>query len=206
MSPRRTASAIEPASVRQHGPGHDDESAEDDRGHELHAGGHPEAADDPAAERGDDVERAPAQGGAEAGQQSEGHPRSLAAGTVAIGPSVAPVGTARGGARLDPCYHCDRSGALGRPSIPWGCSSAGRAPRSHRGGQGFESPHLHHPSLQPGDRLGRSRRRVRERAVQLGRVVAQPAPPDLVIRAGARRPRPRTAARGRTPADGPARG
>ena len=27
---------------------------------------------------------------------------------------------------------------------PWGCSSAGRAPRSHRGGQGFESPHLHH--------------------------------------------------------------
>jgi hypothetical protein len=26
----------------------------------------------------------------------------------------------------------------------WGCSSAGRAPRSHRGGQGFESPHLHH--------------------------------------------------------------
>ena len=28
--------------------------------------------------------------------------------------------------------------------IPWGCSSAGRAPRSHRGGQGFESPHLHH--------------------------------------------------------------
>ena len=32
---------------------------------------------------------------------------------------------------------------LGRP---WGCSSAGRAPRSHRGGQGFESPHLHHPN------------------------------------------------------------
>jgi hypothetical protein len=28
--------------------------------------------------------------------------------------------------------------------VPWGCSSAGRAPRSHRGGQGFESPHLHH--------------------------------------------------------------
>ena len=29
-------------------------------------------------------------------------------------------------------------------SLAWGCSSAGRAPRSHRGGQGFESPHLHH--------------------------------------------------------------
>ena len=29
--------------------------------------------------------------------------------------------------------------------LAWGCSSAGRAPRSHRGGQGFESPHLHHP-------------------------------------------------------------
>ena len=28
--------------------------------------------------------------------------------------------------------------------LAWGCSSAGRAPRSHRGGQGFESPHLHH--------------------------------------------------------------
>src|SRR4029079_16653738 len=27
---------------------------------------------------------------------------------------------------------------------PWGCGSAGRAPRSHGGGQGFESPHLHH--------------------------------------------------------------
>ena len=35
-----------------------------------------------------------------------------------------------------------------RPSVyfrlPWGCSSAGRALRSHRRGQGFESPHLHH--------------------------------------------------------------
>jgi hypothetical protein len=28
-------------------------------------------------------------------------------------------------------------------AVPWGCSSVGRAPRSHRGGQGFESPHLH---------------------------------------------------------------
>src|SRR5450759_2727196 len=31
-------------------------------------------------------------------------------------------------------------------SLAWGCSSAGRAPRSHRGGQGFESPHLHQTS------------------------------------------------------------
>lgn len=30
----------------------------------------------------------------------------------------------------------------------WGCSSAGRAPRSQRGGRGFEPPHLHHK--QPG--------------------------------------------------------
>ena len=42
--------------------------------------------------------------------------------------------------------------ATGRPGAgvilrgPWGCSSVGRAPRSHRGGQGFESPHLHHRS------------------------------------------------------------
>ena len=36
---------------------------------------------------------------------------------------------------------------LGCARLPgaWGCSSAGRAPRSHRGGQGFESPHLHQP-------------------------------------------------------------
>jgi hypothetical protein len=36
-----------------------------------------------------------------------------------------------------------------RAALPWGCSSAGRAPRSHRGGQGFESPHLHHLSTVP---------------------------------------------------------
>ena len=37
-----------------------------------------------------------------------------------------------------------RSTRFDRVWLPWGCSSAGRAPRSHRGGQGFESPHLHH--------------------------------------------------------------
>ena len=36
------------------------------------------------------------------------------------------------------------NGARAKLRGPWGCSSAGRAPRSHRGGQGFESPHLHH--------------------------------------------------------------
>jgi hypothetical protein len=30
----------------------------------------------------------------------------------------------------------------------WGCSSVGRAVRSQRTGQGFESPHLHQPSLE----------------------------------------------------------
>ena len=39
------------------------------------------------------------------------------------------------------------------PDRPWGCSSAGRAPRSHRGGQGFESPHLHHLPRNPGPRV-----------------------------------------------------
>ena len=29
----------------------------------------------------------------------------------------------------------------------WGCSSAGRAPALHAGGQGFESPQLHHVLL-----------------------------------------------------------
>lgn len=37
----------------------------------------------------------------------------------------------------------------------WGCSSAGRAPRSHRGGQGFESPHLHQFPCRTVGRLGR---------------------------------------------------
>ena len=29
----------------------------------------------------------------------------------------------------------------------WGCSSVGRAPPLHGGGQGFESPHLHLGSI-----------------------------------------------------------
>ena len=29
----------------------------------------------------------------------------------------------------------------------WGCSSAGRAPALHAGGQEFEPPHLHHAKL-----------------------------------------------------------
>jgi hypothetical protein len=28
--------------------------------------------------------------------------------------------------------------------LQWACSSVGRAPRSQRGGQGFEPPHVHH--------------------------------------------------------------
>ena len=32
----------------------------------------------------------------------------------------------------------------------WGCSSAGRAPPLQGGGQGFESPHLHHALTAPG--------------------------------------------------------
>ena len=52
-----------------------------------------------------------------------------------------------GGSTRSPCYTLrpvrrPRGDRLTR----WGCSSAGRAPRSHRGGQGFESPHLHHRS------------------------------------------------------------
>src|SRR5215212_8817376 len=52
-----------------------------------------------------------------------------------------------------PCYTSrpvGPSATCGPGARPWGCSSAGRAPRSHRGGQGFESPHLHHlPSPGP---------------------------------------------------------
>ena len=35
---------------------------------------------------------------------------------------------------------------LPRKTAIWGCSSVGRAPRSQRGGHGFESHHLHHLS------------------------------------------------------------
>src|ERR1051325_9723519 len=34
-----------------------------------------------------------------------------------------------------------------RPLRGWGRSSVGRAPQWHCGGQGFESPRLHHPFL-----------------------------------------------------------
>ena len=48
------------------------------------------------------------------------------------------------GRRRPSCYHSE---PVPRPPTwrdhPWGCSSAGRALRSHRRGQGFESPHLH---------------------------------------------------------------
>ena len=33
------------------------------------------------------------------------------------------------------------------PSVSWGCSSAGRARRSQRRGQGFDPPHLHHVNI-----------------------------------------------------------
>ena len=33
--------------------------------------------------------------------------------------------------------------------VSWGCSSAGRAPRSQRGGRGFESLHLHQETIEP---------------------------------------------------------
>ena len=33
--------------------------------------------------------------------------------------------------------------------VPWGCSSAGRAPALQAGGQGFESPQLHLKGLEP---------------------------------------------------------
>jgi hypothetical protein len=45
----------------------------------------------------------------------------------------------------------ERRGGLAQPYLTqidyvgtWGGSSAGRAPRSHRGGQGFDPPPLHH--------------------------------------------------------------
>ena len=37
--------------------------------------------------------------------------------------------------------------ACAQARLTWGCSSAGRASRSQRGGRGFESLHLHHGNL-----------------------------------------------------------
>ena len=33
----------------------------------------------------------------------------------------------------------------------WGCSSAGRAPALHAGGQEFDPPHLHHRASEDGN-------------------------------------------------------
>ena len=59
--------------------------------------------------------------------------------------STNPEASAQSGAQGPHAKIRTRSRGLAPHGIgPWGCSSAGRAPRSHRGGQGFESPHLHH--------------------------------------------------------------
>ena len=64
-----------------------------------------------------------------------------------------PVSTAARIGRLstltEPCMPAERrlttakSGAI-VTGVAWGCSLVGRAPRSQCGGQGFESPQLHH--------------------------------------------------------------
>ena len=93
----------------------------------------PQAPHATAGERGADVDHAPRQGRDQAGDQTFGHRRSLSA--TGVRPARCRV------------LHFP----TGQPAVPdpfpWGCSSAGRAPRSHRGGQGFESPHLHHRRL-----------------------------------------------------------
>ena len=125
------------------------------RGHRLHPGRHPQAADDPAAEGGNDVERAPEQGGRESGQESEGHRRSLAGRDRprATIPARSPVrgrgATARGDvAQLE--EHCVRiAGVRGssplistipsRPSVhassasaPWSSAAWSCSQRRHR--------------------------------------------------------------------------
>ena len=46
----------------------------------------------------------------------------------------------------------------------WGCSSAGRAPALHAGGQEFEPPHLHHAKSKDGARHGLIAQQVRAHA------------------------------------------
>jgi hypothetical protein len=88
-------------------------------------------------------------------------------------------------------------GSTARLGRSWGCSSAGRAPRSHRGGQGFESPHLHHlPRLRPGrppatrssarrDRPRRPRDRPRNQRIDSARFT-RPGAHTTAARAGPR--------------------
>ncbi len=48
-------------------------------------------------------------------------------------------------------YGCGRTEGTRRDRMEvhkWGCSSVGRAPALQAGGQGFESPHLHHHHFQ----------------------------------------------------------
>lgn len=64
-------------------------------------------------------------------------------------PTTRRKGTGPSRAFPEPCRGCNRALTAARstaynPGADRGCSSAGRALRSHRRGQGFESPHLHH--------------------------------------------------------------
>ena len=101
MSPRTAASASWPGSVGSAVPVTTHDRDEQDRRHELHAGRDPEAPDHPARQRGDDVERAPREGGTETGQESEGHRRSLA-GRRPDGGGILSLGTAEAASRPRP--------------------------------------------------------------------------------------------------------
>ena len=53
-----------------------------------------------------------------------------------------------------------RSGNPGNPT--WGCSSAGRAPALHAGGQEFDPPHLHQSLKRRQNRTRETKREIRE--------------------------------------------
>ncbi len=56
--------------------------------------------------------------------------------------------------RSEPAFLLDSRDFAAIMYHQWGCSSAGRAPASHAGGQGFKSPHLHQYSRNIHGHLG----------------------------------------------------
>ena len=184
--------------ARQARPGDHEDGQEQDRRDELHGRRHPEAADDAAAEGGDQVERAPRERGAEPGEQSEGHARSLVARPTARA-EVAPVRTM--GAGRGPCYHSGRSPVRGRGATDRGDVAQLEEHCVRIAGVRGSSPLISTTTRL--DAITTLRRRARRGAPSNGRAATGATPCD---RAGVRRPGPRTWGRGRRRAGGPARG
>ena len=147
---------------RQAGACHQEDRDEGDRRHGLHPGRHPQAADDPAAECGDDIERAPEEGGRESGQESEGHPGSLPGrdGPRATIPARSPVRGRGAAARGDVAQleeHCVRIAGV-RGSSPLISTNSAPVPTDPVELAPFNDGPRPQPAIGPDEWFGRAGR------------------------------------------------